>query len=59
VAAVELIGVYPEKVVYSEKNYSTNEFSTVTVTFRFDFLNYNGNNIGPQNHEYPNLLQPI
>lgn len=56
VAAVELLGVYPEKVVYSEKNYSTNEFSTVTVSFRFDFLNYIGSRIGPQNHEYPNSI---
>ena len=57
VAAVELMGVYPEKVVYSEKNYSTNEFSTVTVTFRFDFLNYIGTRIGPnQNHSNPNSV---
>jgi len=40
VGGVELYGVYPEKVVFSEKNYSNNEFSTVTVTFRFDFMNY-------------------
>tara|TARA_R100001509_G_C4833177_1_gene203996 strand:+ start:322 stop:987 length:666 start_codon:yes stop_codon:yes gene_type:complete len=40
VGGVELFGVYPEKVAFSEKNYGTNEFSTVTVTFRFDFLNY-------------------
>ena len=57
VAAVELMGVYPEKVVYSEKNYSTNEFSTVTVTFRFDFLNYVGTRIGKnQNHSNPNSV---
>ena len=40
IAGVELYGVYTEKVAFSEKNYSTNEFSTVTVTFRFDFMNY-------------------
>ena len=40
VAGVELFGVYPEKVAFGEKSYSTNEFSTVTVTFRFDFMNY-------------------
>lgn len=60
VAAVELLGVYPEKVVYSEKNYSTNEFSTVTVTFRFDFLNYLGTRVGPnQQHTNPNGITGV
>jgi len=40
-AYVELYGVYPAGVRFSEKNYATNDFSTVEVTFRFDFLDYN------------------
>lgn len=39
---VELYGVFPKSVRFSEKNYSTNEFSTLEVTFRFDFLDYGG-----------------
>jgi len=40
IGGIELFGVYPEKVSFSEKNYSTSEFSTVAVTFRYDFLNF-------------------
>ena len=39
-AYIEMYGVYPTAVRFSEKNYATNDFSTVEVTFRFDFLNY-------------------
>lgn len=39
-AAVELYGVYPRSVKYSEKNYNTNEFATIEVEFRFDFMHY-------------------
>lgn len=39
-AYVEVYGVYPKAVRFSEKNYSTNEFSTIEVTFRFDFMDY-------------------
>lgn len=39
-AYVELYGVYPTAVRFSEKNYATNDFSTVEVTFRFDFMDY-------------------
>ena len=42
---VEVYGVYPTGVRFSEKNYSTNDFSTVAVTFRYDFANY-----GKRNH---------
>ena len=38
---IELYGVYPQGVRFSEKNYSTNEFSTIEVTFRYDFVDYN------------------
>lgn len=39
-AAIELYGVFPKAVRFSEKNYSTNEFSTVEVSFRWDFIDY-------------------
>ena len=43
-AYVEMYGVYPTAVRFSEKNYATNDFSTVEVTFRFDFMNYDKGN---------------
>lgn len=39
-AFIEVYGVYPKTVRFSEKNYSTNEFSTLEVTFRYDFQDY-------------------
>ena len=39
-ATIELYGVYPTGVRFSEKNYSTNEFSTIECTFRYDFVDY-------------------
>jgi hypothetical protein len=39
-AAFELYGVYPKSVQFSEKNYSTNEFATISVDFRFDFMDH-------------------
>jgi len=41
---IELYGVYPTGVRFSEKNYATNEFSTLEVTFRYDFVDYNKTN---------------
>lgn len=38
VNSIDLYGVYPKSFKFSEKNYSTNEFSTIEVTFRFDFM---------------------
>jgi hypothetical protein len=38
-SAVGLYGVYPKSWKASEFNYSTNEFHTIEVTFRYDFLN--------------------
>lgn len=58
VAGVELFGVYPEKVAFSEKNYSTNEFSTVTVTFRFDFMNYSRRSSGDSSGRFANQTRP-
>ena len=39
-ASIGLFGVYPTGIRFSEKNYSTNDFSTVEVTFRYDFVDY-------------------
>ena len=35
---VALRGLYPKRFTKAEKNYSTNEFDTITVTFRYDWL---------------------
>ena len=40
VGIVGLYGVFPTGVKFSEKNYATNEFATIEVTFRYDFINY-------------------
>tara|TARA_R110002110_G_scaffold111956_3_gene278578 strand:- start:452 stop:1042 length:591 start_codon:yes stop_codon:yes gene_type:complete len=37
---IEVYGVYPTGVRFSEKNYATNDFSTLEVTFRYDFVDY-------------------
>lgn len=39
-AAIEIYGVYPKSVKFSEKNYGTNDFATIEVEFRFDFMDY-------------------
>jgi hypothetical protein len=39
-AAIELYGVYPKSVSFAEKNYNTNEFTTLSVDFSFDFMDY-------------------
>jgi hypothetical protein len=39
-AAIELYGVFPLSVRFAEKNYNSNEFSTIEVDFRFDFMDY-------------------
>jgi len=43
-AYIEMYGVYPTGVKFSEKNYATNDFSTVEVTFRYDFIDYGKHN---------------
>lgn len=40
VSYVGLYGVFPTGIKFSEKNYATNEFATIEVTFRYDFLDY-------------------
>ena len=39
-AFIEVYGVYPTGVRFSEKNYASNDFSTVEVTFRYVFVDY-------------------
>ena len=34
------IGAYPKKYTVAEYNYSTNDFHTIEVTFRYDFLKH-------------------
>ena len=43
---VKLVGVYPKKFSKAEKNYSTNDFDTVSVSFRYDFLVQKGDTVG-------------
>tara|TARA_R110000737_G_scaffold220420_1_gene236167 strand:+ start:1373 stop:1954 length:582 start_codon:yes stop_codon:yes gene_type:complete len=38
-STIELYGVWPTKWSASEFNYSTNDFHTVEVSFRYDFMN--------------------
>ena len=41
---IELFGVYPKSYTRSEKNYSTNEFDTIEVKFRYDFIKVSDGN---------------
>lgn len=44
-SVIELYGVYPTSWSASEFNYATNQFHTLTVTFKYDFMNvYNYSN---------------
>lgn len=44
-STIELYGVYPTKWSAAEFNYSTNDFHTLEVTFKYDFMNaYNYSN---------------
>jgi len=38
-STIELYGVYPTSWAASEFNYSTNQFHTLTVNFKYDFMN--------------------
>lgn len=38
--SIDFYGVYPKSINFSEKNYSQQEFSTMAVQFRYDYLNY-------------------
>jgi len=43
VSVIDLIGAYPKSYTRSEKNYSTSDFDTIEVKFRYDFIEvYNG-----------------
>lgn len=37
-STIELYGVYPTKFSAAEFNYSTNDFHTIEVTFKYDFM---------------------
>ena len=42
-SVIDLIGAYPKSYTRGEKNYSTSEFDTIQVKFRYDFIEiYNG-----------------
>ena len=41
-ASTSLYGVYPKSWKTSEFNYSTNEFHTLEVVFRYDFMQHDG-----------------
>lgn len=44
-ASADLMGVWPSKYAEAEFNSSTNEFHTIEVTFKYDFINrYNQSN---------------
>ena len=38
VSMVKLVGLYPKRFTKAEKAYATNDFDTIDVTFRYDFL---------------------
>lgn len=38
-STIELYGVYPTKWAATELNYQTNDFHTLEVTFKYDFMN--------------------
>jgi len=38
-SAIELYGVWPTKWNAAELNYATNDFHTIEVSFRYDFMN--------------------
>ena len=39
-SAANYYGIYPKAFKYAEFNYSTNDFHTIEVTFRYDFLEH-------------------
>ena len=42
-SVIDLIGCYPKAYTRSEKNYSTSEFDTIEMKFKYDFIEvYNG-----------------
>jgi T4-like virus tail tube protein gp19 len=40
IGAIQIYGVYPEKVEFKEKNYSTGDFDTLSVDFQYDYIDY-------------------
>ena len=46
---IRLFGAYPKKIVHGEYNYSTNDFHTIELTFRYDFFVNTNNKTGTVN----------
>ena len=44
-------GLYPKGFSKSEKNYSTNEFDTIEVKFRWDFINIQKGSTASENDD--------
>jgi len=48
-SVIDLFGAYPSKIKWSDKSYSGDvSFSTIEVTFRYDYFNYTYNSVGNQ-----------
>jgi len=57
VSVIDLIGAYPKSYTRGEKNYSTSEFDTIEVKFRYDFIEvYNGEYETPEGSSLLNAL---
>jgi hypothetical protein len=46
---IRLFGAYPKKIVHGEYNYSTNDFHTIELTFRYDYFVNTNNKKGAVN----------
>lgn len=40
IGAIEVYGVYPANVMFTERAYSLNEFQTLEVDFQYDYMDY-------------------
>lgn len=46
-STMHLFGTYPTKIAWSDKVYvGESQFSTISVTFRYDYFNYTGKRLG-------------
>ena len=45
-SVIKLLGAYPKKFTPAEYNYGTNDFHTVEMTFRYDFINHLSDPVG-------------
>ena len=46
---IRLFGAYPMKIVHGEYNYSTNDFHTIEMTFKYDYFVNTNNKTGTVN----------